>query len=212
MQGESGRATGKCSHFAFPTQLGQARFMARRYLGDYLNGMEITSFFTVTDFLCYYADGSDQFYGIIDGRTHAPKLAYHTLCFLAWLFDGLEVAPDNLAVLTPAANFMVGTRLPYQAVTGAFRRKGVPLFAVWVPEHVELTMPLLFGRFRCAAAECAAFPDPVAIDPVRGKVWDVSELRDGKPETVDLFGEGYLPFPVTNSPLILTDASIFNEL
>ena len=30
MQGESGRATGKCSHFAFPTQLGQARFMARR--------------------------------------------------------------------------------------------------------------------------------------------------------------------------------------
>ena len=212
MQGESGRATGKCSHFAFPTQLGQARFMARRYLGDCLCGMEITSFFTVTDFLCYYADGSDQFYGIIDGKTHAPKLAYHTLCFLAWLFDGLEAAPDNLAVLTPPSNFMVGTRLPYQAVTGAFRRKGVPLFAVWVPEHVELTMPLLYGRLRCAAAEYAAIPDPVVIDPVRGKVWDVSGMRDSKPETLDWYGEGYLPFPVTNSPLILTDAAIFAEL
>ena len=212
MQGESGRATGKCSHFAFPTQLGQARFMARRYLGDCLNGMEITSFFTVTDFLCYYADGSDQYYGIIDGKTHAPKLAYHTLCSLAWIFDGLEVAPDNLAVLTPPSNFMVGSRLPFQAVTGAFRRKGVPLFAVWVPEHVELTMPLLYGRFRCAAAEYAAIPDPVVIDPVRGKVWDVSNLRDAKPDTIDLYGEGYMPFPVTNSPLILTDASVFDDL
>lgn len=212
MQGESGRATGRSAHFAFPTQLGQARFMARRYLGDFLCGMEMSSFFTVTDFLCYYADGSDQHYGIIDGKTHAPKLAYHTLCSLAWLFDGLEQAPDNLAVLTPPSNFMVGSRLPYQAVTGAFRRKNVPVFAAWVPEHVELSMPLLFGRFRCAAREYAALPSPVLLDPVRCKVWDISGLRNGKPETVDLYGEGFLPFPVTNSPLIVTDAAIFDDL
>ena len=212
MQGESGRATGKCSHFAFPTQLGQARFMARRYLGDFLNGMEITSFFTVTDFLCYYADGSDQFYGIIDGKTHAPKLAYHTLCALAWLFDGLEPAPDNLAVLTPPSNFMVGSRLPFQAVTGAFRRKGVPLFAVWSPEHVELSMPLLFGRLRCAAGEYASIPSPVIIDPVRCKVWDAAGMRNAAAKNVDFHGEGYMPFPVTNSPLIVTDAAIFDEL
>lgn len=212
MQGESGRATGKCSHFAFPTQLGQARFMARRYLGDFMCGMEISSFFTVTDFLCYYADGSDQYYGIIDAKKHAPKLAYHTLCALAWLFDGLEPAPDNLAVLTPPSNFMVGSRLPYQAVTATFRRKGVPVFAVWVPEHVELSMPMLFGRFRCVAGEYAAIPDPVALDPVRGKVWNISELRNAKPETIDLYGEGFLPFPVTNSPLIVTDAAIFDDL
>ena len=212
MQGESGRATGKCSHFAFPTQLGQARFMARRYLGDFLNGMELSSFFTVTDFLCYYADGSDQFYGIIDGKTHAPKLAYHTLCHLAWLFDGLEPAPYNLAVLTPPSNFMVGSRLPFAVVTGTFRRKGVPLFAVWSPEHVELSMPLLFGRLRCVASEYASIPSPVILDPVRGKVWDASGLRDTSVGTIDLYGEGYLPFPVTNSPLIVTDAAIFDEL
>ena len=212
MQGESGRATGKCSHFAFPTRLGQARFMARRYLGDFFNGMEISSFFTVTDFLCYYADGSDQYYGIIDGKTHKPKLAYHTLCTLAWLFDGLEPAPDNLAVLTPASNFMVGSRLPFQAVTATFRRRGVPVFAVWVPEHVELSMPMLFGRFRCVAKEYAAIPSPVLLDPVRGKVWDISALRNAAPASLDLYGEGFLPFPVTNSPLIVTDASIFDEL
>jgi len=212
MQGESGRATGKCSHFAFPTRLGQARFMARRYLADFFNGMEISSFFTVTDFLCYYADGSDQYYGIIDAKTHKPKLAYHTLCTLSWLFDGLEPAPDNLAVLTPASNFMVGSRLPFQAVTATFRRKGVPVFAVWVPEHVELSMPMLFGRFRCVAKEYAAIPSPVLLDPVRGKVWDISALRNAAPVSLDLYGEGFLPFPVTNSPLIVTDASIFDEL
>jgi hypothetical protein len=212
MQGESGRATGKCSHFAFPTQLGQARFMARRYLGDYSCGMELSSFFTVTDFLCYYADGSDQYYGIIDGKTHRPKLAYHTLCHLAWLFDGLETAPDNLALLTPLSNFMVGSRLPYTTVTATFRRKGVPLFAVWSPEHVEISMPLLFGRFRCVAAEYPAIPDPVILDPVRGKVWDASGMEHAKPGNADFYGEAYLPFPVANSPLILTDASIFDEL
>ena len=212
MQGESGRATGKCSHFAFPTQLGQARFMARRYLGDYLCGMELTSFFTVTDFVCYYADGSDQYYGIIDGRTHRPKLAWHTLSALSWVFDGLEVAPDNLAVMTPPSNFMVGSRLPFTTVRGAFRRKGVPLFAVWAPEHVELSTPVLFGRFRCAATEYAAIPDPVILDPVRCKVWDASGLRNSQKRSLDLYGEGYMPFPVTNSPLLLTDASVFDEL
>ncbi|MBQ6352587.1 MAG: hypothetical protein IJJ28_04915 [Lentisphaeria bacterium] len=210
--GERGRATGKCSHFAFPTQLGQARFMARRYLGDFMCGMEMSSFFTVTDFLCYYPDGSDQYYGIIDGKTHEPKLAYQTLCALAWLFDGLEPAPDNLAVVTPAPGFQVESRLPFTTVTCSFRRKGVPVFAVWSPEHVELSSPLLFGRLRCAAKEYAAFPDPVILDPVRGKVWDASGLRDATPGTLELYGEGYMPFPITNSPLLLTDAQIFDEL
>jgi len=212
MQGESGRASGKSAHFAFPTQLGQARFMARRYLGDFFYGMEISSFFTVTDFVCYYADGSDQYYGIINGHDHTPKLAYHTLCALAWVFDGLEVARDNLAVMTPVSNFMVGTRLPFTTVRCAFRRKGVPIFAVWSPEHVEITSPPLFGRFRCAASEYAVIPDPVILDPVRGKVWDASGLRDTNLKNIELYGEGYMPFPVTNSPLLLTDASIFDEL
>ena len=107
---------------------------------------------------------------------------------------------------------MVGSRLPFAAVTGTFRRKGVPLFAVWVPEHVELSSPLLFGRFRCVAGEYAAIPSPVILDPVRGKVWDASALRSAAPNTIDLYGEGYMPFPVTNSPLIVTDAAIFDEL
>ena len=39
-----------------------------------------------------------------------------------------------------------------------------------------------------------------------------SYLKRSNPDTVDLYGEGYMPFPVTNSPLIVTDAAIFDEL
>ena len=210
IQGESGRASGKSAHFAFPTQLGQARFLARRYLTDFAHGMEMTSFFTVTDFLCYYADGSDQFYGILDARHKTPKLAYHTLCHMAWLFDGLENAPDNLATFRPESYFQVGSWMPFHAETAAFRRKGVPVFAVWIPEHVELSMPPAFGRLNCIAKE--AMPHPVILDPIRGRAWDASGLRTSDPAANWRGGDEYMPFPATNAPLLVTDAGIFDEL
>ena len=211
IQGESGRASGKSAHFAFPSPLGQARFLARRFLADFLCGAQITSFFTASDFRNYYADGSDQYFGVWDGRKKAPKLAFRTLQAMAWLFDGLETAPEYMALLQPGSHFQVGSWLPFQAVTAAFRRKGVPLFAVWVPEHVELSMPLLSGRLLCTTEEKTPLPDPVIIDPVRARVWDASRFvtrhADGWYEGI----EDFFPFPVANSPLIVTDAAVFRS-
>ena len=211
LQGESGRATGKSAHFAFPSQLGQARYIARRYLIDFKNGMELSSLFTASDLLCYYPDGSDQYYGIFDQKNKTPKLGWATIRSMSWLFDGLELAPEFISVFRPLSRFMVGSWLPYQAVTVSMRRKGVPVFAVWVPEHVELSMPLTMGAFHCLTEEKSLMPDPVIIDPIRRKVWNASKIV--KKQTYEMLGADiFSPFPVSNAPLIVTDASIFDEL
>ncbi len=86
-QGESGRASGKNALFSMPTQYNQAKYLVRRYLTDFLCGAEQSSFFTVTDFKCYYPDGRDQFYGVIDARENKPKLAFHAMQSMGWLFS-----------------------------------------------------------------------------------------------------------------------------
>ena len=210
-QGESGRATGKSAHFGFPSQLSQARFMARRFLADFICGAELSSFFTSSDLCCYYGDGSDQYCGVWDARNKKTKLAYRTLQAMTWLFDGLKPAPEYMALFQPGSHFQVGSWQFFNGVTAAFRRKGIPLFAVWIPEHVDLSMPLLSGRLLCTTEEKTPMPDPVIIDPVRGRVWDASKFitrhADGWYEGV----EDFFPFPVTNSPLIVTDAAVFRS-
>lgn len=74
-QGESGRASGKSMLFSFPTEMAQAKYLTRRFLTDLACGAELSSIFTVTDFLCYYPDGRDQYYGVIDAKHNCGKLA-----------------------------------------------------------------------------------------------------------------------------------------
>lgn len=209
-QGESGRASGKSGLFSFPTEMAQAKYLTRRYLSDLVCGAELSSFFTVTDFLCYYPDGRDQYYGVIDAKNNCGKLAYYAMQGMAWLFDGLKNAPDNFCAFRPEAWQSFESRLPYRVEAHSFRRKGKPVFAFWIPEHVELSATTMRGSIYMQMDESENFRHPVVIDPIRRNIW---LLKEGVARTT-FEGGNFLGtlrirhFPVTDCPLFLADASI----
>lgn len=207
-QGESGRATGKSRLYAFPSPYAQAKFIARRVLTDLREGAELSSIFTVTDFLAYYPDGSDQFYGIIDGKTHLPKLGYRTLQAMAYLFDGLELAPEYNILFTSCDGREFTPQDAYRTERAAMKRKGVPVFAWWRAEHLEISAAPVFGCLRfVTGSERCLIPDPIVIDPVRRKVWDVK----GRLCRTDRGIDDIRPAWALDYPLVLTDLSVFRE-
>ena len=210
-QGESGRATGKSMLFALPSQYAQAKFVARRVLADLHEGAEVSSVFTVTDFLCYYPDGRDQYYGLIDARADKPKLGFVTLQHLGWFCDGIRRSPCDYVSFSPCWGHEFRAMKDFSSVTVAsFRRKGVPVFAWWQREHVEMTAPALFGTLRVNVAEGAeALRNPVLVDPVKGLVWDASAYRQFEESSGNVKFYG---FYALDYPLLLTDLSAFDEL
>lgn len=210
-QGESGRASGKSSLFGLSTEYNQAKYLVRRYVIDILCGATLSSFFTVTDFLCYYDDGRDQYFGVIDAKENRPKLAFYALQGLGWLFDGLELAPDLFVAFTPHSYSWFGSILPYNVKTGCFRRKGIPVFCLWLPEHVDISTHFVDGVLRIVTDEDTPLKDPVIIDPIRRNVWQIT-VKNGPKEYFGFFGSlNISPFHVTDYPLFITDASIFND-
>ena len=210
-QAESGRATGPSLLFSMPSPYAQAKFVARRILSDLREGAEVTSIFTVTDFLKYYEDGRDQFYGLIDARKDKPKLGFATLQNLGWLCDGLERAPDQFVRFASYYDREFCSELGYAAVAVAsFRRKGVPVLAFWQREHLEMTARPLFGTLTLSLPELErALPRPVFVDLVHGKVWEANVPRDFNKITGKTAFKGLCAF---DYPLILTDLSVFSEL
>lgn len=209
-QGESGRASGKSALFAFPTEYSQARYLTRRYTIDLACGAKLSSFFTVTDFICYYQDGSDQYYGVINARNNCGKLGYYAMQAMGFLFDGLKPAPDLFCALRNPVNNMFKSYLPYNVEAYAMRRNGVPVFAMWIPEHVEISAETVRGTIHLLVGDDDTFDNPIVIDPIRRNVWRfkpdyLTIQRDGG----NFFGAKKADnFPVIDYPLFITDASI----
>ena len=207
-QGESGRPTDKSRLFAFPTPFAQAKFIARRVLTDFAEGAELSNVFTVTDFLAYYEDGSDQYYGIIDGKTHQPKLGYYTLQALAGLFDGLERAPEYNCIFWTMDNRTFTSQEPYAVQRVALKRRGIPLFAWWRAEHIDISTAPLLGSLRMVTeAKESPIRNPILIDPVRRTVWDVRGCFSRGDEGIDILSPAW----ALDYPLILTDLMIFKD-
>ncbi len=213
-QGESGRASGKSMLFSFPTEMAQAKYLTRRFLTDLACGAELSSIFTVTDFLCYYPDGRDQYYGVIDAKHNCGKLAYYAMQGMGFLFDGLVNAPDNFCAFRPDNWQAFEPRAPYRVEAHAFRRNGKPLFAFWNPEHVELSAPAVYGSIYMLMDDAEMFENPVVIDPIRRNVWQLDEqLVQPTLEGGNFYGALRIHrFPVMDYPLFIADASMFDEI
>ena len=213
-QGESGRASGKSGLFSFPTELAQAKYLVRRNLTDLVCGAELSSIFTVTDFLCYYPDGRDQYYGVIDAKNNCGKLAYYAMQAMGFLLDGLENAPDNFCAFRPGNWQAFEPRMPYRIEAHAFRRDGKAVFAFWTPEHVELSATTVRGSIYMQMEESEKLEHPVVLDPIRRNVWLLpKELLETTSDAGDFHGTLRIRnFPVTDYPLLLADLSIFDEI
>lgn len=207
-QGESGRATGAANNgLTLPTQYSQARFITRRITNDVAEGMKVSNIFTLTDFIKYYPDGRDQYYGVVDGVTRKPKEGFRALQAMGWLCDGLRREPGHFLYFTPFTRKAFCDMIPYANVrTAAFARKGVPVLAFWQTQHVELNAPPLHGSLEISFATGRnELKNPVLIDPVRCKVWDVKSRMKEAPRK--LGGFCLTGVYALDYPLFLTDRS-----
>lgn len=206
IQGESGRASGpSMTRATRPNEYNQAKFVCRRYFNDIGAGVKISSYFTASDFFRYYADGSDQYYGIV-GLDGSLKLGFHAVSACATLLDGAEVEPGLLAICFPRLDTFHELS-DYAPKTCAFRRHGVPMFAAWHPGTVDIHHDPKDCRLNLVIENDGEMSDPIVIDPIRHNVYAVK--ADYNPTCQRAVGIGR--FPLTDYPLIITDLSIFKD-
>ena len=200
MMGESGRATGPSGRFSTHTEYGQAKFTARRVLNDLYNGCQTIALFNV---------GSPH-YGYFNPATHEPKLGYYVVQGLGWLLDGLKPAPQYYVRFNTLGRQEFTPQMPYTCSKRvAFDRKGVPVIALWTPEHLDINQQRIDGRLLIVTDGLREhlLPNPVVIDPIRRKVWDASGLVYRNPQGDDEFRA----FPLMDYPLIVTDLAVFRD-
>ena len=200
MMGESGRASGPSGRFSTHTEYGQAKFTARRLLNDLYNGCIAISLFNI---------GVSR-YGYFKAPDGSPKLGYYVMQGLGWLLDGMKPAPQYYVRFNTLGNQEFTPQMPYTCSKRvAFDRKGVPVIALWTPEHLDINQQRLDGRLKIVTDGIREhlLPNPVIIDPIRRKVWDASGLVYRNPQGDDEFRS----FPLMDYPLIVTDLSVFKE-
>ncbi|MBQ7650692.1 MAG: beta-galactosidase [Victivallales bacterium] len=208
--GESGHATGKSKITNVrPSQYAQAKFIARNAMHDLKNGSRLSSVFTVIDFNAYYEDGSDQFYGVINGRTLQPKLGYYTIQALAWLTDRTRPANDICAFLSPLDGSTVASRSKWNVTVAAFRKDGIPAVAVWQSDHVSLDLEPVIGELRVLHGPSGELQNPIVIDPIRGTVHKLSNARHD--DSLPGKGACAVTIPVPDYPVIVTDQAYINN-
>jgi len=200
MMGEAGRATGPSGRFSTHTEYGQAKFTARRILNDLYNGCQTIALFSV---------GVSR-YGYFNPTTREPKLGYRVVEGLGWLLDGLKPAPQYYVRFNTLGNQEFTPQMPYTCSKRvAFDRKGVPVIALWTPEHLDINQQRIDGRLLVVTDGLREhlLPNPVIIDPIRRKVWDASGLVYRNPQGDDEFRA----FPLMDYPLIVTDLAVFRD-
>lgn len=206
-QGECGRPAGApiWDVALIPSEYNQAKFLTRRFVADITVGAQVSSFFNVSDFGGYQNEAGDFMFGLIHRQEKRPKLAFDALQSVAYLFEGIEPAPD-LYVHLRTMTFT--SMMRYQLSVSQFRRKGVPLFAFYFPEHPDVPFEAGAIDLQFYVKETDVFTQPVIIDPIRRNVYRPDAFD--KPEG----GHGALrikPFPFTDYPLFLTDLSALQD-
>ena len=202
-------AMGECARGAGPaltarvstrTEYAQAKFVVRRMFFDLSAGAQFCNIFNV----------GSQSYGIFKPEDKSPRLAYYVIKSLSPIFDGLVPAPDMVVSLSPRGPQTMTPQTRWNALElHAFRRKGVPVFTWWQPEHLDIEGEALYGKLLAQSGcdKADNLPNPIVIDPIRRIVWDVKEAVWSGIAGVDHISI----IPATNYPYIFTDLSIFDE-
>lgn len=201
VMGESGRGVGPTlsGRFNTRTEFGQAKFAARRMFFDLAMGAKFCNLF----------DMGDARYGLFKTDDKKPRLAWYVIRALGSVFDGLEPAPDLGIVFSTRAPHSMASQQDYTAIERhAYRRKGIPLFAWWVPENLDIEAEPIFGLLKVYSGcdRTDNLKHPILIDTVRRTVWDVGGAV-GKRPGIDVLHLA----PATGYPYILTDLAIFDE-
>ena len=201
-QGENGCPSERTTLFALVgvdwTELSQAKWDLRRFLGDIANGVE-TSVFTICDFNHIGREINRK--GLLraeeDHKVVRKKLAYYAIQHMTSIFDDSlqPVSPDHTAVF-----FKRNCALfPFVEMEG----KG-NLLAYWdrsdVPSEAVTaeTAELLFKDF--------PFGEPVLVEMISGKVYDIPADRIARQGGFVVFRN----MPILDTPFLIAEKRLLH--
>jgi polysaccharide biosynthesis protein PslG len=216
-QGECGvpsQAESQMSHGNMD-ELKQAKWLVRRLMLDVFMDMDLAQYFHLCDLMesnYRQADGKAQLppmFGILNGKTYTPKLAYAAMQSVATLFDAdTHPEPGYYCALLPAAS---GTTLlePY---TMLFRRRGVPMLAYYQAANVLNDTPCVtVDVVLCCDSDpkrtAEILREPVLVDPIRQAVYALPAPARNAVEGQFRPSLRFENLPCLDYPLLITDAS-----
>lgn len=196
----------------------QARMLLRRFLLELDNDSKMVSYFQMADFSHYGKDVQVTFhYGIVRLEDGSPKPSYYALQALATLLcDPLETArgrfSGHLGLVSDSTDPRA-TKTPTWQVN--LCKGNVPVYGWWLPESVSDDPEWVKASLAMWVDKDLKFDNPVVIDPASHAVYAVTPEMDKRtcgeswmfPDP-DAEGIRFFPaLPISNSPLLMTDAS-----
>ncbi|MET7395702.1 beta-galactosidase [Dactylosporangium sp. NPDC005572] len=203
-------------------QVVQAKWIARRFLVDLKVGFDKVFYFHAADLMERpYRQAGDKvnapvMMGLIHGGSYEPKYSFEVARRVCHLFDERTRRTELMCLFTerdpaePQRSTLMAA--PYVAT---FERDGAPLFAYWLAEDPQ-------QRARPATIDVELWWDdrltldrPVLLDLLTGEVYAVDQPTDptGVPDRTDWRTRGIrYRLPLTDYPVVLTDASVVAEL
>ncbi len=199
-------------------QIVQAKWISRRILSDLRTGFDLALYFHAVDLMgspYRQSDGKERqpvMMGLIHGDTYQPKYSFEVLQRVCTLFDDDSVPqefyiqfnepdPEN-----PQQCSMMGS-----PTTACFARNGVPLMAYWLSEDPQQKKPAreIDLIFWCDGD--LTFTHPVLVDIMTGTIFDLKEHFTPYAKSRPMVGQR-CRLPITDYPLILSDASAFPHI
>ena len=208
-QGESGFPSEHRESLSLPTEYNQAKYIAKRILTDLRCGAEMSSIFTVTDFLHYYPNGESQHFGVIDAAKKKPKLGFFTIQSFAPFSEHWQSAPDLLATFTQRNGDSNIDTTEFDVTIVGLRCFGIPIFALWREGKTDISHPEVLGELTLFLFPEEHFQTPVVFDPIRQTLY---RSTHAKATSWSCGAMGFNPFPMLDSPLLVTDLSLFQKL
>lgn len=205
-----------CENTADITETTQAKWAIRRLIMDQRNGVEMSSYFHCADLdkATYYQSFGKPLkpvmMGLLNGADYSPKESYHAMRNVCNLFDEDTRRIELFHAVHYNGQFTDHKKpcddkfaMDYAAaVTGSFERKGYPMFSYWVP-----SLPV--KKYKALKIELMMYPtsqktidEPVLIDMLTGKVYQIEEFIEQGGWWGNHFACG---LPLTDYPLVMTD-------
>ena len=176
----------------------------------------MTSYFLICDIgNGYLPNGNVHSQGVIDAKdpeNYHPKLAYRAMQSMAWLFDS-RTRPMHACFEAQPMTGWSDTTLPLEygaALTCAFRRGNIPIFAYYWPSHFDADWQVKPIWVQTWLDETMKFDKPVLIDPITARIYRIRQLTpwcDGNYGYVQVLPR----LPLLDYPLFVTDASLLDE-
>lgn len=189
-------------------QTKQAKWLLRRLLLDLELDLELVSYFHAADLMEQeYRQASGQvrppvMMGVLHGKTYTPKLSHATLGGVCALFDE-DTEPRRLLAHVDAQPGRCESKLGAVAVqTRTFERRGLPLYAYYLPEDVQLETPVRSCSLSILDDATHSLEEPVLLDLVQMKVFAVPAASG--PANVWSY-RSFAGLPLADYPLILAD-------